>query len=119
MRNRSSDAADLPPPADLARRSRAGFLCALASFIVALIAAFFATGIIPGRTSGEAMLLLIFVTSPLAFAGFLLSIRDSRRSGRRGLPTAGIYVALFVLLSAILVVALVYLSWTRCANSCV
>lgn len=103
-----------------ASRPGAGFYCALASFLAALWTAMFYLGVIPGRTSGEAMLLLTFLALPLSFVGLGLSLRRWRTTTRRNPATAiGSAIALVVLVSILLVILAVYLSWTRCANSCV
>lgn len=101
-------------------RPGAGFYCALAGFLAAVCSALFYLGIIPGRTSGEAMLLLTFFALPLSFVGLGLSLRRWRTAPRRNLATAiGSAFALVTLVSILLVILAVYLSWTRCANSCV
>ena len=101
------------------RQPRAAFLCGLASLIAAFVAGLLAVPVIPGGTSGEAMLLLIFVALPLAAVSLGLAAFGSRSSGRRSLLIVGALLALVVLVTVGLVVLVVYLSWSRCAPSCI
>jgi hypothetical protein len=80
-------------------RGKAAFWCGLASATAALLAGLFYLGWPPGATSGEAMLLLVFGAFPLGVVGLAL--------------------ALLTLVVVLLVVALVWLSWSRCASSCI
>ncbi|HEV2404933.1 MAG TPA: hypothetical protein VGR88_05750 [Ktedonobacterales bacterium] len=119
MREHSPDAANPGSAARPARRPIVGFICGLVGFLLALSAGFLFTGAIPGWTSGAAMLLLIFMAVPLACVGLGLSVGGWRHAGMSRTAYVGVVLALVVLLSAILVLTLIYLGWSRCAPNCV
>lgn len=97
--------------------ARAGFLCGLTSLAIALVAGVFASGAVPGLTSGEGMLLLL-ASLPVALAGLLLSALGLRTPARRRQALTGITVSLLALLPFLLGVLVIYLSWSRCQPDC-
>jgi hypothetical protein len=98
--------------------ARAGFVCGLVSFSAALIAGLLASGVVPGGTSGEGMLLLIAATL-VALVGLLASAAGLRSRSRRQMAIAGMILALIPMAFLALALLVIYLSWSRCAPSCI
>ena len=104
-------------PTDPGPRSglaRAGFICGLISFLAGLLAALLTFGYIPGGSSGEAMLLLIFIVLPLSLVGLVLLFSGRRSASKRGLVSAGIAVAAVALLGTCFVLVAVAIAWSSC-----
>jgi hypothetical protein len=84
-----------PAPALRGCLGGAGVVCGLLAVAAVLLAALFYSSLIPGTTSGEAMLLLILGAVPLGLLGLVLSL-VGRGAGR--LRTLGITFALIAVL---------------------
>ena len=87
-------AAPSPSSAPRGCLAYAGFACGLLALIAALLAVPFSSSSIPGTTSGEAMLLLVFGAVPFGLVGLVLSL-IGRGAGRlRALGIAASLIAL-------------------------
>src|SRR5262249_29335770 len=113
--------ADPPARSESGRyTNHAGLVVGAASFLTAVLAAILASGLLPSRSSGEGMLLFIFVSLPLALLALRFSLGSRRSTGqRRRIETLGITFALIALLAVALALLVVYIGWSLCAPSCI
>lgn len=105
-----------------------GFVCGLASCAASLLAAaifalwLFTTFTGRGQGSGPSLsvlLLLLIAACPVALVGLILSIAGWRSVTRRRMARAGVIFSIIALLPFILAIAIVILSWSRCAPGCI
>ncbi len=121
MRASPSDGDDPSAASGAARTGagRAALICGLTCLVVALLALVLYLGLIPGGTSGESMLLLVFVALPLAIVSVSLGASRRGPGGRSAMARAGLALGIVVALVILLVLLAVYIGWRSCAGSCI
>ena len=101
-----------------AARAVVAVSCGLLCIIALGVAAMLYQGYAPGGTSGEAMFTLVGAF-PVSAVGVALAISALHNSRARPLAAVGLLLCGFAMGSVVAIVALVALSWMRCAGSCI